>query len=208
MTTATPSGVRPRHSRFAVGHPRRPAGTKSRDVHPATLPGPVLRPGVGTALQLCTDARPGDGAVLTPDSFGPTPAPNPWSYGRTRDWGVCVSEKQDEGELDLAGIEEICAAATPGPWFVRTLDDDRAMNLVAVSTVPDAGEGERWPTFSHEEIVAATLVQHPRYVDCADEHWDENAAFIAMAREAVPQLVAEVKRLRLLLTGDAQPDGE
>lgn len=102
-----------------------------------------------------------------------------------------------EGELEE--IEELCSAATPGPWFVRALDDDHAMNLVAVSTVPDTGKNERWPDFDHRDIIAATLVQHPRYVDSGDERWDENAAFIAMAREAVPSLVDEVRRLRDLL---------
>ncbi|MFG2961233.1 hypothetical protein ACGF5O_46885 [Streptomyces sp. NPDC048291] len=100
---------------------------------------------------------------------------------------------------DLDEIEEMCAAATPGPWFVRDLDDSHAMNLRAVSTVADTGRGERWPGFDHGEMVAATLVQEPRYVDCADSRWDENAAFIAMAREAVPRLVREVRRLRQLL---------
>jgi|SRR5882757_2547396 len=105
-------------------------------------------------------------------------------------------------EDEIEEIEELCSAATPGPWYVRTLDDDSAMNLVAVSTVPDTGEAERWPNFDHREIVAATLVQHPRYVDSGDERWDENAAFIAMARDAVPRLVSEVKRLRFLLANE------
>ncbi|MFF7971895.1 hypothetical protein [Streptomyces sp. NPDC007905] len=105
--------------------------------------------------------------------------------------------------IDLDEIDELCSAATPGPWFVRNLDDDHAMSLVAVSTVMDTGQGERWPDFSHEEMIAATLVQHPRYVDCADGRWDENAAFIAMAREVVPQLIEEVKRLRQLLYGNS-----
>jgi hypothetical protein len=102
-------------------------------------------------------------------------------------------------EEELEEIEELCSAATPGPWYVRTLDDELAMNLVAVSTAPDSGRAERWPDFDHCDIVAATLVQHPRYVDSGDERWDENAAFIAMAREAVPRLVAEVRNLRALL---------
>ncbi|MEU3341099.1 hypothetical protein [Streptomyces sp. NPDC006668] len=105
---------------------------------------------------------------------------------------------------ELEEIEELCSAATPGPWFVRTLDDDSAMNLVAVSTVRDTGRAERWPHFDHREIVAATLVQHPRYVDSGDECWDENAAFIAMAREAVPRLVGEVRRLRALLANEGE----
>ncbi|THV30209.1 hypothetical protein [Glycomyces paridis] len=100
----------------------------------------------------------------------------------------------------LQEIESCSAAATPGPWFVRFLDDDHAMSLVAVSTVESSSGGERWPDFSNGEIIAATLVQHPRYVDVEDERWDENAAFIAMAREAIPRLVAEVRRLRSRLT--------
>ena len=108
-------------------------------------------------------------------------------------------------ELDLDSIEELCRSATPGPWYVRNLDDDHAMNLVAVSTVPDTGRAERWPGFDHGELIAATLVQQPRYADCADGLWDQNAAFIAMARQAVPELVAEVRRLRRLVEFGACP---
>ncbi|MFI6984214.1 hypothetical protein ACIBSV_37225 [Embleya sp. NPDC050154] len=108
---------------------------------------------------------------------------------------------------DLDEIEELAAGATPGPWHVRQLDDDYAMSLVAVGTVPDTGLGERWPDFDHREIVAATLVQHPRYVDVADGRWDENALFIAHARRDVPRLVAEIRRLRLLLEPRNAPGG-
>jgi hypothetical protein len=111
-------------------------------------------------------------------------------------------ERMSDEELD--DIEELALAATPGPWFVRALDDDQAMSLVAVSTRPDTGKAERWPGFEPGEIVAATLVQHPRYVDVGDERWDENAAFIAMAREAIPRLLGEVRRLRGLI---AQQEG-
>ncbi|MFD9004530.1 hypothetical protein ACFV0T_26815 [Streptomyces sp. NPDC059582] len=106
---------------------------------------------------------------------------------------------------ELAGIEELAAAATPGPWYVRQLDDDFAMSLVAISTVPDTGHGERWPDFDHRQIVAATLVQQPRYADVADERWDENARFIAGAREDIPRLVAEIRRLRGLLASAIPP---
>lgn len=105
-----------------------------------------------------------------------------------------VGEPMSEDELEE--IEEICLAATPGPWFVRFLDDELAMSLVAVSTSVESKGPRRWPGFDPGEIVAATLVQRPRYVDSADERWDENATFIAMAREAVPRLLAEVRRLR------------
>ncbi|WP_405682221.1 hypothetical protein [Streptomyces sp. NBC_01238] len=112
-------------------------------------------------------------------------------------------------EEDLASIDEVARAATPGPWHVRQLDDHFAMSLVAISTVPDTGTGERWPDFDHHHIVAATLIQHPRYVDVADEHWDENAHFIANAREDGPRLISEIRRLRdLLETKDQDPDGD
>ena len=108
-------------------------------------------------------------------------------------------------DAELAGLEELCGATTPGPWYVRNLDDDFGMSLVAVATTADTGRGERWPKFDHREIIAATLVQHPRYADCADELWDQNAQFIADAREAVPRLIAEIRRLRQQL-GSADGD--
>ncbi len=111
----------------------------------------------------------------------------------------------DLTDQELDDLDELARAATPGPWHVRDLDDDHAMNLVAVSTVPDTGRGERWPDFDHHEIIAATLVQQPRYVDVADELWDENAAFIAAAREAVPRLIAEIRRLRDRSAPDSRP---
>ncbi|NBE52946.1 hypothetical protein GUY60_16230 [Streptomyces sp. YC537] len=106
---------------------------------------------------------------------------------------------------ELTEIQERADAATPGPWYVRHLDDTHAMNLVAVSTSPDTGLGERHPGFDHQAMVAATLVQEPRYVDVSDELWDENAHFIAHAREDVPRLLAEIHRLRRLLQAHGAP---
>ncbi|MFC5187902.1 hypothetical protein [Actinomadura harenae] len=102
---------------------------------------------------------------------------------------------------ELDSIEEGVEAASPGPWYVRQLDDTYAMCMVAVSTVPGGEKNQRWPDFDHGEIVAATLVQEPRYVDLADGLWDQNAQFIADARRDVPRLIAEVRRLRRLLEG-------
>ncbi|MGW4660276.1 hypothetical protein ACWEP2_39175 [Streptomyces sp. NPDC004279] len=109
---------------------------------------------------------------------------------------------------ELDELDELAGAATPGPWFVRGLDDADAMSLVAVSTVPDTGLGERWPGFDHRDIVAAPLVQHPRYVDATDERWDENAHFIAAARDTVPRLVAEIRRLRQQLETTRPTNGQ
>ena len=96
---------------------------------------------------------------------------------------------------------------TPGPWFVNQLDDDMAQCLVAVSTVVDDGRSRRWPAFDSGTIVAATLVQQPRYVDVEDGLWESNAEFIAFARsdyveDDVDSLIAEIRRLRSIL-----PDG-
>lgn len=56
--------------------------------------------------------------------------------------------------------------------------------------------------------MAATLVQQPRYVDVADERWDENANFIANARQDIPRLITEIRRLRRLLEAQDQKPEE
>jgi hypothetical protein len=103
------------------------------------------------------------------------------------------------GPEELEEADALAEAATPGPWHVRFFDDDVAMNIVAIATTADDGADIRYPEFDQGEIVAATLIQHPRYVDIVDGRWDENARFIAASRELVPKLIAEVKRLRALL---------
>ena|SRR5579864_2036375 len=99
-------------------------------------------------------------------------------------------------ELMLRELLDLANSATPRPWFIRELDDRYAASLVAISTKPDTGKGERWPDFDSGEIVAATCVQNPRYVSVADEKWDENARYIVAAATALPALIQEVIRLR------------
>ena len=108
-------------------------------------------------------------------------------------------------DQELREIHERAAAASPGPWFTRLLDDDYAMNLVAITNA--ASDEDSWSEPDGSELVAATLVQHPRYVCHDDGRWDENADFIAHAREDVPRLLAEVARLRSLLEPPAPPLG-
>ncbi|MFJ9034916.1 hypothetical protein ACIRQP_42280 [Streptomyces sp. NPDC102274] len=48
---------------------------------------------------------------------------------------------------EVAKIEEPAAAATSGPWHVRQLDNDFAMSLVAISTVPDTAREHQVGTF-------------------------------------------------------------
>jgi len=97
---------------------------------------------------------------------------------------------------ELLRLLEMAKLATPRPWYLRNLDDTHAMNLVGISTVQDTGKGERWPKFDSGEIVAATLVQEPRYVDVADKKWEENARYIIAAATLVPDLVKEIIDLR------------
>jgi hypothetical protein len=112
----------------------------------------------------------------------------------TREQYVSIVEKNERRKA-------IKGRTTPGPWYVRMLDDERAMNLVAVSVRPDTGKQERWPDFDAAEIVAVTLAQSPRYADTLDQRWDENAEFIAFTRGDDPEgdidtLLAEIERLR------------
>jgi hypothetical protein len=100
---------------------------------------------------------------------------------------------------ELCSIQARADEATPGPWFVRQLDDDYASSLVAVSTAPDTGRGERWPAFDSGEIIAATLIQNPIPYVSMDDGWDQNAEFIAHARSDIPSLIAEIRRLRRFL---------
>lgn len=111
-------------------------------------------------------------------------------------------------DSELAAIAARAAAATPGPWHVRHLDDDRSMNLTAISTQPATTTPDRWPDDEHASIVAATLVQQPRYVDHTDRRWVENATFIAAARTDVPRLLAEITHLRALTDPSAHTRSE
>lgn len=90
--------------------------------------------------------------------------------------------------------------ATPGPWHIRYLDDDDSMNLLAISTEPDTGLHERWPDFDGETMVAATLIQKPRFVSLDDGKWDENAWLIVAARNdaigKLRQMADEIEALR------------
>jgi hypothetical protein len=95
---------------------------------------------------------------------------------------------------ELRGLLALAKKATPRPWYVRHLDDTHAMCLTAISTAPDT-EG-RWPEFDSAQIVAATLIQEPRYVDIADAKWDENAEFIVAAANSLLPLVEELLEMR------------
>ncbi|MEG3144954.1 hypothetical protein U1839_09830 [Sphingomonas sp. RT2P30] len=105
-------------------------------------------------------------------------------------------------EEDLARLNALDEAATPGPWFVRRLDDNACMCAVAVSTKADGDDAfvDEW---RGEEMVAACLIQDPPYV-VPEARWDENAALIAAMRNALPELL-RLARLGLVDAGRQQP---
>ncbi len=110
------------------------------------------------------------------------------------------------GRLDLEAIEARANAATKGPWFPRATDDWALMNARYVSL--DEGPGPEHDGVmgmdiggedqaDSERVIAITLLQAPRLAD--NERFEENNTFIAHARDDVPALVGEVRRLRLEL---------
>ena len=117
--------------------------------------------------------------------------------------------------------------ATPAPWYVNFLDDSRFMNLVAVTTIPDSGKHEALldlPNDTDNEIrnsiIATTLIQaeiqdgrpfvevnlgNPNDVDFTGypeyNNWDEDAEFIAHAREDIPWLLSQIEELQQRILG-------
>lgn len=80
-------------------------------------------------------------------------------------------------ETELTELERLADAATKGPW-------DASDNYV----LSDVLNGERG------KIVAECFAGNPVYGDnCNDTH------FIAAARDAVPKLIVECRRLRAAL---------
>jgi hypothetical protein len=116
----------------------------------------------------------------------------------------------------LSQIKQRLAATTPGQWYVNYLDDGHHMNLVAVTTRPDSGNHESLPSQDpdgsiRDAIVATTLEQagfeqtHPHVTVDVDEsdyfnpgkggRWDEDAQFIANAKDDIQFLIDLVEEL-------------
>jgi hypothetical protein len=98
----------------------------------------------------------------------------------------------------LSEIETRCADATPGPWVNRRLNGEFATTSIRseatqrLRVVADRSEGIAGTA------VAAVGLAAPRGQRIRD------ATFIAHARADVPDLLAEVRRLRALLAGRAE----
>jgi hypothetical protein len=127
-------------------------------------------------------------------------------------------------DSDLAAIEARAAAATAGPWMVSQ-DNDYLVptDVYAWDGTPPpkpylhggddseelADEWNAWADAHKCVTVADTCVDFSLSATPGGEAevaFEANAAFIAAARTDVPLLVAEVKRLRAALVGQAEDD--
>ena len=80
----------------------------------------------------------------------------------------------------LSEIEARAKAATPGPWqYHRTWQDDRHRAMYVM----------------HGYTGRASKHDNPWIADLADDN-NEDAEFIAHAREDIPALLAEIRRLQ------------
>ncbi len=104
-------------------------------------------------------------------------------------------------DLDLDAIRECLAAASEGPW--RTHDTHLGAWGGHTATVlgperREPGSSPGWDRITTEGIAwLPTFEGSPR--ESRQNPWN-NATFIAAARQDVPALLAEVDRLRELLT--------
>jgi hypothetical protein len=101
----------------------------------------------------------------------------------------------DDSYLHL--LECLLPNVSPGPWYPRCGDDSYCMSATWVSL--DEGPGFINKGFIDDHpsnrCVAITLLQQPRLAD-VDGNFDANTMFICEAREAVPAMIAEIRKLR------------
>jgi hypothetical protein len=100
---------------------------------------------------------------------------------------VAVEEEAPAiGEEELAELERLCAEADPAPWKVDVAEDEGD---------PDAAV---WPEcWGGGYLIHIERKEFPEACDW--EAFKADCRFIARAREAVPALVAEVRRLWAIL---------
>lgn len=92
-------------------------------------------------------------------------------------------------DADLDEWQQLADAATAGPWDSNSFDGDPIESV--------------W-TVSH--AIATANIDAPKF-DFHAPQARHDAAFIAVARTAVPQLIAEVRRLRAIVNGTAVGNG-
>ena len=97
-------------------------------------------------------------------------------------------------ESDLSEIEARCEAATSGPWKMSPAS--------AVSNKPASVTALRMVRgHKRDRLETGTVCEITDRAGRFDDQLDADAHFIAAAREDVPRLVAEVRRLRAIVEG-------
>lgn len=95
--------------------------------------------------------------------------------GRCADDYARVDSADGVSDAELARIEALAKAATPGDWEATKI-------------------GEKWYVTAGRDASGALIVATPGGRDKAE--WEGNTAFIAAAREVVPKLVAALRSAR------------
>lgn len=109
-------------------------------------------------------------------------------------------------DAELIEIETRASAATPGPWYAHATDDNVFSNARYVSLEPgefrhdgkQSMDEESHDKADSEKVIAITLLQSPQLADC--DECEENTVFIAHARSDIPRLIAEIRRLRAMIS--------
>ncbi|WP_369262155.1 hypothetical protein [Streptomyces sp. R35] len=109
-----------------------------------------------------------------------------------------MSTDEALSETDLDAMAERAAAASPGPWvpWLETRGATGGESFIQVD--PDHGEED-------DEIYVNRIVG-ARQILGPDQQLDADLDFIAWARQDVPRLIAEVRRLRALLVERGSQD--
>lgn len=106
---------------------------------------------------------------------------------------ACSAEEAafaEPGGLSLDRLRTLDQAATPGPWYVRLMDDDLCMGATAIATEPNtSGDNDQLCDYWVHGVIAATLIQYPEYVIPRDGRDRENAELIVAMRNALPELL-------------------
>ncbi|MGV9265912.1 hypothetical protein ACWDRR_14780 [Kitasatospora sp. NPDC003701] len=89
-------------------------------------------------------------------------------------------------EEDLSAMERRAAAAAPGPW-AAWLEGRHGSGDSFIQVRPEADR--------EDEIYVSRFVEGAQLAD-RDPRLDADLDFIAAARQDVPRLIAEVRRLR------------
>ena len=128
-------------------------------------------------------------------------------------------------EQELTEWDALASAATPGPWVAVPDGVEFCRRAYPANFPLDGKRGDVMTGWEFHPPVE--LVKHGARKGLPKKHqarnpypfavaigWHEpamkirNARFVAAARDAVPRLIAEVRRLRLVLLGELPPSDE